>query len=73
MSEKCIKNPYNSDIQFAPELIGTDQFSRVGFKRIYFKQDIVSFLPKKLVNLYILFRLGTWSKDLNTDVIIGNL
>ena len=58
MSKKFIKNPHNSDIQFTPELIGTDQFSRVGFKRIYFKQDIVSLLRKKLVNLYISFILG---------------
>ena len=72
MSKKIIKNPHNSGIQFTPELIGTDQFSRVGFKRIYFKQDIVSLLRKKLVNLYISFILGIWLKDSNTDFVIGN-
>ena len=32
----------------------------------------MSFLHKNVVNLYIIYTLDTWSKDLNTDFTLGN-
>ena len=37
------------------------------FKRICLKQDSVSFLYKNIVNLYISYKLASWSKNLYTD------
>ena len=42
------------------------------FKGIFLKQDNVSFLHKKVVNLYITWKLDTWSKDLSTNFTLGN-
>ena len=32
----------------------------------------MSFVHKKVVNLYITYKLDTWSKDLNTNFTLGN-
>ena len=53
-------------------MIDNYQLSRVGLKGIYLKQDSVSFLHKKVVNLYISYKLDTCSKDLNKDFRLGN-
>ena len=45
--------------------------SRVGFKGICLKQDSLSFLHKKVVNLYISCELYTWSKELNIGFTLG--
>ena len=37
-----------------------------------FKQNSVPFLYKNIVNLYITYKLNTWSKDLITDFTLGN-
>ena len=36
------------------------------------KQGSMSFLHQNLVNLYILYKLDAWSKDLNTNFTLGN-
>ena len=41
-------------------------------KRICLKQDSISFIHGNIVNLYILYELDIWSKDLNTGLILGN-
>ena len=41
-------------------------------KGICLKQNSVSFLHKNIVNSYITYELDTWSKDLNTEFILGN-
>ena len=46
--------------------------SRVGFKGNCLKQDIVSFLHRNVVNLYNTYKPHAWSKDLNTDLTLGN-
>ena len=48
------------------------RFGRVKFKGICLRQDSVSFLHKNIVNLYILYKLDTCSKDLNPDFTLGN-
>ena len=32
----------------------------------------MSFFHRDIVNLYITYKLDTWSKDLNTDFALGN-
>ena len=40
---------------------------RLEFKGNCLKQDKVAFTPNKVVNLFIFYELGRWSKDLNAD------
>ena len=47
------KNLLTSEFTFTPKLIDDYQFSKVDFKGIFLKQDNMSFLHKKVVNLYI--------------------
>ena len=71
--EESIKNPRALDVSFDPKVIVNYKFnSIVEFKYICLKQDSVSFLHKYIVNLYISYKLDTWSKDLNTDFALGN-
>ena len=48
------------------------QYEPIKLKEIYLKQKSVSFLHKKVVNLYISYRLDKWSKDLLTGFTLGN-
>ena len=57
MSQENLENLDNSDIIFAPNLIGDYQLKNVEFKGICSKQDSVSFLYKSIVNLYISYEL----------------
>ena len=73
ISRESIKNPHTSDVIFAPKIIGDYRFnSTVECKGIFLKQDSLSFLHKNIANLYILYELDTWPKDLNTDFTLGN-
>ena len=73
MSQKSIKNQHTSDINFSPKMIDNYILNgRVRFKGICLKQVSVSFLHRKVVNLYISHELDTWSKDLNTVFTLGN-
>ena len=40
---------------------------RLEFKWSHLKQDNATSTPDKVVNLFIVYDLGTWSQDLNTD------
>ena len=73
MLQESIKNLNISDINFFPKIIGDHKFnSRVGLKEICLKQENVSFLHKNVANLYISYKLDTWSKDLNTNFTLVN-
>ena len=72
VSQERTKNLQTSDTTFAPKLIFKYRFYRMEFKGICLKQDTVSFLHKNVVNLYISYKLDTWSKDLNTDFSLDN-
>ena len=66
-------SPESIKITFSPELIDRfTRFFRMKFKGICLKQDSASFLHKNIVNLYITYKLDTWSKDLNTDFTLGD-
>ena len=72
MSQESIKNPHTSDTTFAPKLNDKYKFGEEEFKGICLKQDSISFLSKKVVNLYISYQLDTWWKDLNTDFAVDS-
>ena len=40
---------------------------RLEFKKRCLKQNKVTFTPNSLVNLFIVYELDRWSKDLNVD------
>ena len=40
---------------------------RVEFKKSCLKKDKVTFTPRNVVELFIVYELDTWSKDLNAD------
>ena len=42
------------------------------YEGVCLKQDSVTFLQKNRVNVYITYKLDTWSKDLITDFTPGN-
>ena len=73
MPHESIKNPPTSDNSFAPKLITDYSPHRVKFNGNCLRQDSVSFLHKNVVNLYISYKLDTWSKDLSTDFTLGYL
>ena len=64
MSQEGTQNSHTQDTTFYPELNDRlIQFGRVKFKGICLRQGSVSFLHKNIVNLYILYKLDTCSKD----------
>ena len=42
------------------------------FNGNFFKENNVSFLHKKVVNLYITYQLDAWSRDINIDLTWAN-
>ena len=40
---------------------------RLEFKWSRLKQDNANFTPRNEVNLFIVYELGTWSQNVNTD------
>ena len=68
ISQEGTENSHTRDTTFYPELNDwLTRFGRVKFKGICLRQDSVSFLHKNIVNLYILYKLDTCSKDVNPD------
>ena len=57
MSEERIKSPSTSDNSFAQKLLFTIQ---------KFKQDKAAFTHRNVINLFMIFQVDTWSKDLST-------
>ena len=67
MSEETITTPSRAENSFNPEIIYNYGRGRIKFKGICLKQDSVSFIDRNAVNLYIWYKVDTWSRDLNTD------
>ena len=65
-----IINTYESDTNFSPEY--KSRYEEVTFKGVCLKQKSVSFLHKKVVNLYISYTLDKLAIDLDTDFTLGN-
>ena len=41
-------------------------------KAICLRQDTISFIHGNILNLYISYKLGTWSRDFDVDFTLGN-
>ena len=67
LSKEEIIIPHKLDANFSAKLAGS-----IIFKGVYLKQKCVSFLYKNIINLFISYKLDTWSKDLKRDFTIGN-
>ena len=67
MSEETITTPSRAENSFNPEIIYNYGRGRIKFKGICLKQDSMSFIDRNAVNLYIWYKVDTWSRDLNTD------
>ena len=72
IAEESIENPSTPDNVFAPKTNTGHLLSKVKFNGYCLKQDSMSFLQKNVVNLYIIYKLDIWSRDLNTDFTLGN-
>ena len=44
----------------------------INFYGICLRQDRISYIYRNLINLHIVYRLDTWSRDLNTDFTVGS-
>ena len=71
--KESIKTPTISDNSFALRLAFIYN-RRIGikFKENCFIQDNISFTYRTLVNSFIVYKLNTWSRDLNTDFTLGD-
>ena len=72
IAEESIENPSTPDNVFAPKTNTGHLLSKVKFNGYCLKQDSMSFLQKNVVNLYIIYKLDIWSRDLNTDFTLGS-
>lgn len=64
-SKESIKPPSITDISLYPEIIDKFSRKRVKYKLFCLRQDSIFFIHWYLVNLYIAYKLGAWSKEFN--------
>ena len=57
---------------FEPQIFYNYGKGKVNFKGMCLKLDSVSFIHRNVINLYISYKLNTWSIDLNTDFTLSN-
>ena len=71
---KLVKSFQADPNQASFALQGVDDYpiTKVKFNGSCLGQDSISFIHENIVNLYIFHKLDTWSRDLNTDFILGN-
>ena len=74
ITEENIKPPSTTDNSFDSEKINKYRERRIKFKGIFLREDSISFIYGNVVNLYVAYKLNTWSRvmDLNTDFRLGN-
>ena len=72
MSEESIAPPSTANYSFAQNWIGKYSIPTVNINGDCLEQSSVSFIHGNVVNLYISYELGTWSKNSNTEVMLGN-
>ena len=58
--------PYTASICLSPKLVWYNSRIKLKFRSCW-KQDKSTFTPNNVVNLFVVYELDTWSKDLNTD------
>ena len=57
--------PYTKTKSLSPKLIWYNSRVKLKFKGSCLKQDGATFTPKHVVNLFTVYELDTWSRDLN--------
>ena len=73
LSEKSFKTPVTSDNIFSPEMTLTHNGRmRTNFKGNCSAQDDVYFAHFNVVDVFIVYELGTWSRDWNTGFTLGD-
>ena len=72
MSNEIVKPPTAPSNSLTPKLkrIHNSKIA-VEFHGSYLKQDKVTFSLKSEINLFIVYRLDVWSRDLNTKFTLG--
>ena len=67
LSNEIIKTLITANDSLSPKLKWHNSRIRAELKGSCLKQTKGTFAPRNVVNLYIAFKLGTWSQDLNAD------
>ena len=70
MSEKNIENITKSDINFVPTFVDHHLLPDINFNGHCLINNIS--IPKKVINLYISYKLNPQFRNLNTNFILGN-
>ena len=70
MSEKNIENITKSDINFVPTFVDHRLLPDINFNGHCLINNIS--IPKKVINLYISYKLNPQFRNLNTNFILGN-
>ena len=70
MSEKNIENITKSDINFVPTFVDHGLLPDINFNGHCLINNIS--IPKKVINLYISYKLNPQFRNLNTNFILGN-
>ena len=79
MSNEKFTTPYTANKSLSSKLVWMNNSRiRLEFKGNCLKQDKAPFTPNNVVNLFIVYELYRWSKDLNAefhlkDCLFGNV
>ena len=71
MLEESIENITKSDSNFAPNFVDHHVFPDINFNGHCLIKNNIS-IPKKVINLYISYTLGSQLRDLKTYFTLGN-
>ena len=71
MLNEKVKPPYKSDKSLFPKLLWHKSRLRLRFEGSCLKQENTApFTPNNAANLFIVYELDRWSRDLNTDIAL---
>ena len=78
MSNEKLKPPYTANKNLSPKLVWNKSRVKLRFTGSCLKQDKVAFNPSNLVNLFIVYELDRWSRNLNAkfthkNCLFGNV
>ena len=70
MSEENIENITKSDSNFAPTFVDHQVLPDINFHGHCLINNI--YIPKKVTNIYISYKLNPWLRNLSTDFTLKN-
>ena len=70
MSEENIENKTKSDSNFAPTFVDYHLLRDIHFNGYCLMKNIIS-IPKRVINLYISYKLNPQLRNLNTDFALN--